>query len=229
MNKKTIVLLSGGMDSATCLAIAKSKNYECYILSFDYGQRSISELNAAKRIAKSFEVSEHRIINMRDIGNFGGSAITDHDIPLKIDNHTNEIPSSYVPARNTVFLSIALSWAEAVMADNIFIGIHNDDRSCYPDCRPEYIKKYQEMANIANRRGVEGNPIVICTPLLNLTKSEIIITGSKLGVNYADTVTCYQADENGFACGNCLSCYTRKEGFRLARIPDPTRYKSLVT
>lgn len=224
MHKKAIVLLSGGIDSATCLAIAGSKGYECYALSFDYGQRSKVEIDSAKKIALENDTKEHRIINLRDLGGFGGSALTDHSKKVKTDDHKAEIPSSYVPARNTVFLSIALSWAEAIDAECIFIGVHNDDRSCYPDCRPLYIDKYQEMANVANKRGVEGNPIKINTPLLNLEKSEIITIGNKLGLDYTYTVTCYQADSNGLACGQCLSCTTRKHGFEAAGIPDQTRY-----
>ncbi|MEE3002949.1 MAG: 7-cyano-7-deazaguanine synthase QueC [Pseudomonadota bacterium] len=224
-NKKAIVLLSGGLDSATCLALATNKNLSCYALSFDYGQRSKVELNSATKIANNHNVVVHKIVNLQDLGSFGGSTITDHSLSMQISDHKPQIASSYVPARNTVFLAIALSWAEAIDADYIYIGVHNDDRSCYPDCRPEYIEKFQYMANVANKKGVEGKPIKIEAPLLNKSKAEIITLGTKLGLDYSKTVTCYQADEEGRACGKCLSCCTRKSGFAMAGIPDPTIYQ----
>ena len=225
MQKKAIVLLSGGLDSATCLAIAKQQGFDIYALSFNYGQRSQVELNAAARIAKISNVKEHKIINLTDLGSFGGSAITDHNIELKTKDHDDKIPTSYVPARNTVFLSIALSWAEALDAGSIYIGVHDDDRACYPDCRPEYIEKFQQMANVANKRGVQGNPIKITAPLLKMQKSQIIAIGTELGIDYSNTITCYQADNDGRACGICLSCSTRKQSFIDANVPDPTKYQ----
>lgn len=225
MPQRAIVLLSGGIDSTTCLAIAKKSGYTPYALSFNYGQRSQVELDAAHVIAKQLAVVEHRIVDLTDIGRFGGSAITDHTKALKTDNHDHHIPSSYVPGRNTIFLAIALSWAEALDAEAIFIGVHDDDTMCYPDCRPAYIAAYQEMANLANKRGVEGRPIRIETPVLSMKKSAIVALGAKLGVDYTNTVTCYQADSEGRACGKCLSCTTRRASFLTAGLADPTRYQ----
>lgn len=227
MTDKAIVLLSGGLDSTTCLAMAKANNLDCYCLSFDYGQRSIAELNAAKRVAQSYNAKDHRIINLTDIGKFGGSALTDHSLELKTDNHDSSIPSSYVPARNTIFLSIAMGWAEAVNAKYIYIGVNKDDYDNYPDCRQEFIDKFQELASIASKQGLEQTPVTITTPLLALTKEEIIAQGQALGVDYAETVTCYQATSDGLACGKCLSCTIRKESFEKAGVLDPTRYVSL--
>jgi len=224
MSKRAVILLSGGIDSTTCLAIAKKNGFAPYALSFNYGQRSQVELNAASRIAKQLGAVEHRVVDLTDVGRFGGSAITDHNQKLKTDSHDHHIPTSYVPGRNTVFLSIALSWAEALDAEVIFIGVHDDDTMCYPDCRPAYIAAYQEMANLANKRGVEGDPIRIETPILHMKKSTIVALGAELGVDYKDTVTCYQADSEGRACGKCLSCTTRRDAFITARLPDPTRY-----
>lgn len=224
MAKKAIVLLSGGLDSSTCLAYAKHNSYDCYALSFDYGQRSIAELNAATTLAKDYNVIEHKVMNLTSLGGFGGSAITDHNMPLETNKHIDNIPTSYVPARNTVFIAIALSFAEAVGAEKIFIGVNKDDHNNYPDCRPEFIEKFQQLANIANRTGVEGSPIEIATPLLQLDKVAIISLGISLGIDYANTVTCYQASPSGAACGKCLSCVTRRNSFRKANIPDPTRY-----
>lgn len=223
---KAVVLLSGGIDSATCLAMAKDKGHNVYALSFDYGQRSVIEIQSARAIATSLGAIEHKIVNLRDLGGFGGSALTDTNIELKTSNHKTEIPTSYVPGRNTVFIAIALSLAEAINADEIYTGIHNDDRSCYPDCRPEYIDAYRQLAMLSNKRGIENNPIKITTPLLNMTKGEIIRAGNELGLDYTNTVTCYQANDKGEACGKCLSCTTRKNGFSEAGIPDQTRYKS---
>jgi 7-cyano-7-deazaguanine synthase len=224
MTKRAVILLSGGIDSTTCLAIAKNAGFASYALSFNYGQRSQVELQAAQKIAKQLGAVEHRIVDLTDLGRFGGSAITDHNLALKTSQHDHQIPTSYVPGRNTVFLSIALSWAEALDAEAIFIGVHDDDTMCYPDCRPAYIDAYQQMANLANKRGVEGNPIHIETPILTMKKSDIVALGAELGVDYRDTVTCYQADNEGRACGQCLSCTTRRESFLTAQLPDPTRY-----
>ena len=221
--KKAVVLLSGGLDSATALAIALDQGYQCYVLSFDYGQRSLTELNAAKEIAKQMAVAEHRVIRLH-LEDFGGSALTDHSIDVP-EEETDEIPVTYVPARNTVFLSLALGWAEVLEADSIFIGVNAVDYSGYPDCRPEYIAAFETMANLATKRGVEGLPIKIETPLIDLTKEQIIQTGSRLGVDYSLTVSCYQADDQGQACGHCDSCRLRAQGFANAGVSDPTRYQ----
>ncbi|MGB0205951.1 MAG: 7-cyano-7-deazaguanine synthase QueC [Neptuniibacter sp.] len=221
--KKAVVLLSGGLDSATALAIALDQGYQCYVLSFDYGQRSLTELNAAKEIAKQMAVAEHRVIRLH-LEDFGGSALTDHSIEVP-EEETDEIPVTYVPARNTVFLSLALGWAEVLEADSIFIGVNAVDYSGYPDCRPEYIAAFETMANLATKRGVEGQPIKIETPLIDLTKEQIIQTGSRLGVDYSLTVSCYQADDQGKACGHCDSCRLRAQGFANAGVSDPTRYQ----
>ena len=221
--KKAVVLLSGGLDSATALAIALDQGYQCYVLSFDYGQRSLTELNAAKEIAKQMAVAEHRVIRLH-LEDFGGSALTDHSIEVP-EEETDEIPVTYVPARNTVFLSLALGWAEVLEADSIFIGVNAVDYSGYPDCRPEYIAAFETMANLATKRGVEGQPIKIETPLIDLTKEQIIQTGSRLGVDYSLTVSCYQADDQGQACGHCDSCRLRAQGFANAGVSDPTRYQ----
>lgn len=221
--KKAVVLLSGGLDSATALAMASDQGYECYVLSFDYGQRSLTELNAAKEIARQLQASEHRVIRLH-LEDFGGSALTDHTIDVP-EEETDEIPVTYVPARNTVFMSLALGWAEVLEADAIFIGVNAVDYSGYPDCRPEYIAAFETMANLATKRGVSGDPIKIETPLIDLTKEEIIQEGARLGVDYGLTVSCYQADESGQACGNCDSCRLREKGFIDAGIEDPTRYQ----
>lgn len=222
-SKKAVVLLSGGLDSATALAMAADQGYECYVLSFDYGQRSLTELNAAKQIAKQLNASEHRVIRLH-LEDFGGSALTDHTIEVP-EEETDEIPVTYVPARNTVFMSLALGWAEVLEADAIFIGVNAVDYSGYPDCRPEYIAAFETMANLATKRGVSGDPISIETPLIDLTKEQIIQEGTRLGVNYALTVSCYQADDKGQACGVCDSCRLREKGFVDAGFDDPTRYQ----
>ena len=221
--KKAVVLLSGGMDSATVLAIAQSKHYGCYALSFDYGQRHKAELNAATKLAEKMGVIEHKIIDF-DLTSIGGSALTDDaiDVPTTIQEG---IPVTYVPARNTVFLSLALGWAEVLQASDIFIGVTAVDYSGYPDCRPEYITAYEEMANLATKAGVEGQKLSIHTPLIDLGKDRIIQKGIELGVDYSHTVTCYQADENGNACGECDACRLRKEGFEKAGVTDNTRYQ----
>ena len=226
--KRAVVLLSGGLDSATVLAMAKAEGYDCFVLSFDYGQRSVTELNAAKAIASSIGVIEHRVLRL-NLEDFGGSALTDHSLHMP-EAETESIPESgipltYVPARNTVFLSLALGWAEVLDADAIFIGVNAVDYSGYPDCRPEFIKAFEQMAALATRQGVEGAPIRIKTPLIDLTKAEIIQAGVSLGLDYAQTVSCYQADEAGRACGRCDSCRLRSIGFKDAGIDDPTRYQ----
>ena len=218
--KKAVVLVSGGLDSVTALAIAQEQGYECFALSVDYGQRHHSELDAAKRVAAAATVPL-KILPL-DLREIGGSALTD-DIQVP-ERETTGIPITYVPARNTIMLSLALAYAEVLGADGIFIGVNAVDYSGYPDCRPEFIKAYQQMARLATKAGVEGGEMTIHTPLIDLTKSEIIQTGMELGVDYSMTVSCYQADGEGQACGVCDSCRIRKEGFSAAGIPDPTRY-----
>ena len=220
---KAVVLLSGGLDSATTLAIANSQGYACYALRFAYGQRHDAELKAAKKIAQQFDVAEHLVLNI-DLGRMGGSALTDMSIAVP-EQQGQGIPVTYVPARNTVFLSYALAWAEVLQANSIFVGVNAVDYSGYPDCRPEYIAAFQAMARLATKAGVEGQEISIETPLIHLTKAEIIQTGVQLGVEYADTVSCYQADENGLACGLCESCRLRQQGFAAAGVADPTCYR----
>lgn len=224
MTKKAIVLLSGGLDSSTVLAKAKKDGYQTYALSFDYGQRHDAELDAAKNIAEREGVVEHKIVPM-NLRAIGGSALTDDSIEVPTEE-TEGIPATYVPARNTVFLSIALGWAEVVDADAIFIGVSAVDYSGYPDCRPEYIAAYEHMANLATKRGVEGRPVKIETPLINLTKAETVKLGLSLGVDYSLTVSCYQANDAGEACGECDSCRLRKKGFEQLGVEDPTRYAS---
>lgn len=221
--KKAVVLLSGGLDSATCLAIARADGYQCYAISFDYGQRHESELAAALRVVNALGAQELKTIhiNMNDIG---GSALTDSSIDVP-ETPSEGIPITYVPARNTVFLSLALGWAEVLDADAIFIGVNAVDYSGYPDCRPEFIRAFETLANIATRKGVEGRPIQIQAPLLTLSKADIIRKGMALGLDYSLTVSCYQADSSGHACGRCDSCRLRKEGFVGAGVPDPTLYQ----
>lgn len=221
---KAVVLLSGGLDSVTALAIAQSRGFDCYVLSFDYGQRSQTELNAARSIAASMGAKEHRVIRLH-LEDFGGSALTDHSIDVPEDGGDG-IPVTYVPARNTVFLSLALGWAEVLEANHIFIGVNAVDYSGYPDCRPEYIAAFEAMANLATKAGVSGQKMVIETPLIDLSKAEIIQQGTALGVDYSLTVSCYQADDDGRACGHCDSCRLRARGFADAGLSDPTRYAS---
>lgn len=219
--KKAIILLSGGLDSSTCLAWAKNQ-YECIALSFMYGQRSTTELNAAKKLAEQAGV-EHRIINI-DLANLGGSALTDHSLDMPENGVDTGIPITYVPARNTIFLSYALAAAEVFQADAIVIGVNAVDYSGYPDCRPEFIDAFSELARLATKAGVEGKSLKIETPLLHLSKANIIRLGIENGVDYSQTVSCYQADDDGRACGKCDSCRLRRQGFIDAGVPDPTRY-----
>lgn len=221
-SKKAVILLSGGLDSATCLAIAKQQGFEPVALSFDYGQRHHAELAAARRVAQAFDVRDHRILRL-DLGTIGGSALTDSSIAVPTEE-AEGIPVTYVPARNTVFLSFALGLAEVVQANDIFIGVNAVDYSGYPDCRPAFIEAFETMANLATKAAVEGHKLRIHTPLMHQTKAEIIQAGTKLGVDYALTVSCYQADEQGFACHVCDSCRLRRRGFEKAGLADPTRY-----
>jgi len=224
--KKAVVLLSGGLDSATCLAIAKSQGFECYCLSLDYHQRHIAELQAAQNIASRLGAKQHKTVQL-DLSLFGGSALTDNEIDVP-ESGENPIPAgipvTYVPARNTIMLSLSLAWAEVLGAQDIFIGVNALDYSGYPDCRGEYIKAFQQMANLATKSAVEGQTITVHVPLIDLTKAQIIALGTKLDVPYRATVSCYQADANGLACGKCDSCRLRREGFAKAGISDPTRY-----
>jgi 7-cyano-7-deazaguanine synthase len=222
--KKAVILVSGGLDSATTLAIAKSQDYACYALSFNYGQRSFSEMNAAKRVTAHLDVIEHKFIQL-DLREIGGSALTDDSINVPITGITQDIPVTYVPARNTVFLSLALGWAEVLGATDIFIGVNAVDYSGYPDCRPDFIHAFTQLANVATKAGVEGQQFKIHTPLIDLTKKQIIETGLQLGMDYSLTVSCYQATDSGLACGVCDSCRLRKQGFELAGISDPTHYQ----
>ena len=219
-SKKAIILLSGGLDSATTLAIAKKLGFDCYALSFNYKQRHMSELNAAKNVAKKLKLTEHKIIEI-DLTQIGGSALTDSKIDVP-NSPTKGIPITYVPARNTMFLSYALAWAEVIGSSDIFIGVNAVDYSGYPDCRPEYIEAYEKLAALATKAGVEGVGFKIHAPLIKLSKSEIIKEGLALGVDFSQTVSCYQANDMGFACGLCDSCMFRKEGFDSAGVSDPT-------
>lgn len=221
--KKAVVLLSGGLDSATCLAIARDQGYQCHTIAFDYGQRTRSELDAAERVSAALGALSHRVIEL-GMGNIGGSALTDHSIAVP-EVGGEGIPVTYVPARNTVFLSLALGLAEVVEAQAIYIGVNAVDYSGYPDCRPAFIEAFQTMANLATKTGVEGSPITVETPLMHLSKAQIIQQGTALGLDYGLTVSCYQADENGNACGKCDSCRLRKQGFEEALVKDPTNYQ----
>lgn len=221
---RAVVLLSGGLDSATALASAVAEGWHCHALSVDYGQRHGAELAAAGRVARQLGAAEHRVVHL-DMGQFGGSALTDSRIPVP-ETPTEGIPVTYVPARNTVMLALALAWAETLNAEAIFIGVNAVDYSGYPDCRPAFIEAFQRLANLATKRAVEGRPIRIEAPLLHLTKAEIIRTGVGLGVDYAQTVSCYQADAGGAACGHCDACRLRREGFQAAGVADPTRYQA---
>jgi 7-cyano-7-deazaguanine synthase len=220
---EAVILLSGGLDSATALAIARHQGFDCHALSVDYGQRHRAELDAAARIAQSLGVREHRIVPV-GIAQFGGSALTDTSIPVP-ETPSQGIPVTYVPARNTLLLALALGWAEVLGARDIFIGVNALDYSGYPDCRPEFIAAFQTLANLATKAGIEGQGFRIHAPLIDLTKAEIIRRGTALGLDYALTLSCYQADPQGRACGRCDSCRLRAEGFRAAGLPDPTRYR----
>ncbi len=224
MKKPAVVLLSGGLDSATCLAIARSQGFDCYCLSFNYGQRHSAELLAAERVAKALGAVEQRTIDF-GLAQFGGSALTDMSIAVPVDGVQPGIPVTYVPARNTIMLSLALAWAEVLGSRDIFVGVNAVDYSGYPDCRPDYIAAFETMANLATRAGVEGAKLSIHAPLIDLSKAEIIRTGVALGVDYSQTVSCYQADELGHACGVCDSCRLRAEGFAGAGLVDPTPYR----
>ncbi|OOZ40129.1 7-cyano-7-deazaguanine synthase QueC [Solemya pervernicosa gill symbiont] len=223
MTRRAIVLVSGGLDSVTVLAIARELGYECYALSFDYGQRHEVELESARRVATLFGAVEHRVIRI-DMGAIGGSALTDSSIDVP-ESPTEGIPVTYVPARNTVFLSFALGWAEVVGAHDIFIGVNAVDYSGYPDCRPEFIKAFERLAVLATKAGVEGEQFRVQAPLIDLSKADIIREGIRLGVDYSQTVSCYSADSSGRACGKCDSCRLRAVGFAEAGIEDPTHYR----
>lgn len=227
MKSPAVVLLSGGLDSATVLAIARDAGYACHALSIDYGQRHTAELAAAARLAASLGAVEHRVIRL-GLGDFGGSALTDASIAVP-EAPTEGIPVTYVPARNTVMLALALAWAEVLGARDIFIGVNAVDYSGYPDCRPEFIEAFERMANLATRAGVEGTRLVIHAPLQHLSKAGIIRRGTALGVDYGQTVSCYQADEAGHACGVCDACRLRRQGFAQAGIADPTVYRKSHT
>jgi 7-cyano-7-deazaguanine synthase len=226
LNKRAIVLLSGGLDSATALAIARDEGFDCLALSFAYGQRHQIELAAARQVAKAFSVVEHRKLDI-DLAAFGGSALTDPAIAIPEVPYDPEegIPVTYVPARNTIFLSLALAWAEVMEVFDIFIGVNAVDYSGYPDCRAEFIRAFEAMANLATRAGVEGRHVHIHTPLIELSKADIIRRGVAAGVDYSRTISCYQPDPQGRACGRCDSCRLRRQGFADAGLDDPTRYQ----
>ncbi|CAM5420225.1 7-cyano-7-deazaguanine synthase OS=Stutzerimonas stutzeri OX=316 GN=queC PE=3 SV=1 [Stutzerimonas stutzeri] len=221
--KRAVILLSGGLDSATVVAIARDQGYSCYTMSFDYGQRHRAELQAAERVARQLGVVEHKVIGL-NLDGIGGSALTDSRIEVP-ELPGEGIPVTYVPARNTVFLSLALGWAEVLDAHDIFIGVNAIDYSGYPDCRPEFVEAFERLANLATKAGVEGHGFRIRAPLQQLSKAQIVQEGARLGVDYAITVSCYQADDDGRACGKCDSCRLRAAGFAAAGIADPTRYR----
>lgn len=220
---KAVILLSGGLDSVTALAIAQENNYQCYALSFRYGQRHTAELEACEGIAKAANVAKHHIVDL-DLTLFENSALTNHTLEIPTQA-SDDIPITYVPARNTIFLSVAMGWAEVLDASAIFIGVNAVDYSGYPDCRPEFIDAFQAMCDLATKAGVEDRGVKIHTPLINMTKAQIIKEGVRLGVNYANTVSCYQATQHGLACGRCDSCKLRAQGFADANLTDPTRYQ----
>ena len=221
---RAVILLSGGLDSTTVLALAKEQNYDCYALSFDYGHKQRSELESSIAIAKKSNVIEHRIMKI-SLNDIGGSALTDKEINVPKFSDSDDIPITYVPARNTIFLSFALAWAEVVDCQTIFIGVNALDYSGYPDCRPEFIEAFETMANLATKQSVEGDKIQIKTPLINMTKAEIIKKGLSLGVDYSETTSCYDANSLGEACGECDACVLRKNGFSSANVEDPTKYQ----
>ncbi len=220
--RRAVVLLSGGLDSATVLAIARGEGYRCHCVSFRYGQRHAAELDAARSVAAALGAAEHRVMGV-DWGGIGGSALTDATIAVP-EAPTDGIPITYVPARNTVFLAVALGWAEVLGARDLFIGVNAVDYSGYPDCRPEFIEAFERLANVATRAGVEGGRFRVHAPLIRATKADIIRQGTALGVDFALTVSCYQADAEGRACGRCESCRLRRAGFEAAGVRDPTRY-----
>jgi 7-cyano-7-deazaguanine synthase len=220
--KPAVILVSGGLDSATVLALARQQGFACHALSFDYGQRHAAELEAAARVARELGAVVHRVMAI-DLSAFGGSALTDLSLAVPEEPSVG-IPITYVPARNTVFLSLALAWAEVLGARDIFLGVNALDYSGYPDCRPEFVAAFEALANVATRAGVEGDRFRIHAPLLHMTKAEIVRQGLSLGIDYARTVSCYQADDEGRACGRCDSCRLRRDGFSAAGVPDPTRY-----
>lgn len=221
-----VVLLSGGLDSATTLAMARSQGFECYALSVHYGQRHSAELDAARRVASALGARDHRVMSV-DLAGIGGSALTDASIAVPEQGVAAGIPVTYVPARNTMMLSLALAWAEVLGARDIFVGVNAVDYSGYPDCRPEFIAAFEELATRATKAGVEGASFRIHAPLIRLSKAEIVREGARLGVDFAVTVSCYQADADGRACGRCDSCRIRREGFAAAGLADPTRYRPL--
>ncbi len=221
--RKAVVLLSGGLDSATVLAIARAEGFACHALSLDYGQRHRAELAAARRVAAALGAVEHKILPL-SLDAIGGSALTDRSIAVP-EAGGGGIPVTYVPARNTVFLALALGWAEVLGSTDLFVGVNAVDYSGYPDCRPAFIEAFERLANLATKAGVEGNVFKVHAPLIQMSKAEIIRAGTALGVDYGLTVSCYQADEQGAACGRCDSCRLRAEGFRAAGVPDPTRYR----
>lgn len=221
--KRAVVLLSGGLDSATTLAIAAAEGYACHCLSVDYGQRHVAELAAAARVAAALGAREHRVVTI-DMAQFGGSALTDDSIAVPTGGIERGIPVTYVPARNTIMLSLTLAWAEVLAAQDIFVGVNAVDYSGYPDCRPEYIRAFEAMANLATKAAVEGRPLRLHAPLIEWSKADIIRRGVALGVDYGLTVSCYQADRAGRACGVCDSCRLRRTGFAAAGVDDPTRY-----
>lgn len=224
-NARAVVLFSGGLDSATTLALARSREFDCFALSVDYGQRHDAELAAARRVAVTLGAREHRVISV-GLAQFGGSALTDTAIAVPTAGLQPGIPITYVPARNTVMLSLAMAWAEVLGARDLFVGVNAVDYSGYPDCRPEFIRAFEAMANLATRAAVEGDRLSLHAPLIQLSKAEIVKLGTRLGVDYAATVSCYQADAEGRACGACDACRLRREGFAAAGLPDPTRYRA---
>ncbi len=223
--KLAVILLSGGLDSATVLAIARNQGFDCHCLSVDYGQRHSAELQAAAQVAANMGAVAHRVLHM-DLSQFGGSALTDATIAVPTAGVQPGIPVTYVPARNTIMLSLALAWAEVLDARDIFVGVNAVDYSGYPDCRPEFVAAFERLATLATKAGVEGHGLRVHAPLIEMSKAEIIRTGTALGVNYGLTVSCYQADPQGLACGKCDSCRLRREGFAAAQVADPTRYRA---
>ncbi|QEL63742.1 ExsB protein [Oryzomicrobium terrae] len=222
---KAVILLSGGLDSATVLAIAREQGYACYCLSVDYGQKHRAELDAAVRVAKALGAIEHRVAKI-DIGQFGGSALTDPTLAVPTDGVQPGIPITYVPARNTILLALSLAWAEVLDARHVFVGVNAVDYSGYPDCRPAFVQAFENLANLATKAAVEGAKLTVHAPLIDLSKADIVRAGTRLGVDYGLTVSCYQADDAGRACGSCDACRLRREGFAAAGLADPTHYQN---